>query len=218
EPFPLPRELFLSQSPFLKAAVSSTWTQDPGKPVDLSDHSAETFNDYINCVYLTRVPMPDFTPPEDASDDDDGPTWMPTEPFVCTRTDFGSLIRIYVLADKLGDLATANIVMDAIVEYASAAMANFDDQDIRSIYEATAGVSNPLRKLCVYQYVLERKIAINPAFAPVQLLSEVYFENLGILNGAGDEERVKEIFETPATTRDRCYFHQHDSEHAECTD
>lgn len=102
--FTVYRDVLTQRSGLFKAARSARWATDPSKPVSLEDDDPEVFSTYLHCVYFNEVVLPK------ASD---------LHPFeICEQEvhqDFEALVSTYVLADKLRDPITANIVTDEIL-------------------------------------------------------------------------------------------------------
>lgn len=88
----------------------------------------------MQCVYLGSVTVP--TLPEDY----DG--------------DFGGLFALYLLADKLDDIITANLVIDGIMRMSEELRRVPKGVAITQAYGSTAA-GNSLRKLCRDYYVHE---------------------------------------------------------------
>lgn len=80
-----------ARSKFFKSAFSQAWGIDK-KTIDLSDSHPRTFSNYRKVLYQGEMPL------ETKNYD----TYL-------------RLIRIYSLADKLADLKSVNLVIDAII-------------------------------------------------------------------------------------------------------
>lgn len=98
-------------STFFAAACSERWTSSGTLKgvVNLPDDHPLIFDLYLRCVHTGEVDLDDL------------------ERFVFSGTDMSDpeerdeavarFIRLYVLADKLGDCASANMIIDALIEY-----------------------------------------------------------------------------------------------------
>jgi hypothetical protein len=101
----------IKRSGFLKAARSQRWTTDKSKPTDLTEHSPETFDWYLHCVYSNKLPesirplvqTPSMDLVQGAKD-------------AVYRADrqYESFIDLYILADALLDPVTANMMIHNI--------------------------------------------------------------------------------------------------------
>ncbi|OQO08934.1 hypothetical protein B0A48_05824 [Cryoendolithus antarcticus] len=94
----LPSDVFLPRSNFFRAAKSGRWSAGDA-PVDLTDHTTEISNAYMHCVYFRK-----FLPPVVPSG----------------NVAFTEYFQLHQLADKLGDLDAANLVVDGILSASNA--------------------------------------------------------------------------------------------------
>jgi hypothetical protein len=195
--FTVHRELFTRRSSFTEAASSSRWNSGNTKPVDLTEHEPEVFASYMQCVYLGSV----------------------TEPEVPELVDgyyFGALIALYLLADKLQDIITMNLVVDEILRVSGELLKLPCEFELTMVYESTVA-GNPLRKLCRDYYVYEAPPAsletIHEGAFPLQFLQDVVleFERL-----AYDDEPNGRRDKVDCVDREKCYYDQHDDEHPKC--
>jgi len=167
---------------FFKAALKPEWLTDPTKPVDLQHEESEVFSRYLNCVYCgTEALQIDADAPEDDRSDsgdnneDDFEAELGPDAFLCSEAEFarpyeeginsrGKYVKyiyqchdiftdLYLLADRLRDIETANLVMDALICFRDKGGKIFDTGVVRRVYDSTVH-GNPLRKLvrdeCVY--------------------------------------------------------------------
>ncbi|OQO14486.1 hypothetical protein B0A48_01364 [Cryoendolithus antarcticus] len=86
-------DFVVHRSTFFKSARSSAWF-DEATPVDLTDEEPDIFATYMHCVQFEEVDVPN-TP--------------------CGLPDFATLFKLYVFADKMGDLRAANAFMDRLI-------------------------------------------------------------------------------------------------------
>lgn len=210
--FSLYTAIFTERSEFFRAARKPEWlAADPKKPVDLKDEDSEFFNTYINCVYFGREVLKIHA----------------VEWTMCPRSDrahkidigFRTLIQIYLLADKLQDLTTANMAIDEIINFSDTVwIVPYDE--FSHIYSHTPP-NSPLRAIvrdhCVYEYSTS-SLAKQVAEFPRDLVNDIMFEVLR--NKAMDkDETVKNAFgkQLKAFTHgDRCHYHRHDDKHPRC--
>ena len=106
--YPIPKGLFCRRSKFINSAVSAEWTARLGRPqkvkeVDLSDDDPDIFEIYLLCVLGNVVTAEDL--------DYRHPTRIQSDDV------FARLICTYVLADKLGDPQTTNMIADRMARY-----------------------------------------------------------------------------------------------------
>jgi hypothetical protein len=165
--FTVHTHVLTQRSEFLRAARSRLWLVDPAKPVDLEDDDPEIVSAYLSCVYFgveaLKADIEDEAPVvEDAGHAvlEDAFTWSQTE---CEKRDADLeteatsfetscadhllfLAKIYLQADKLGDLKTANLVVDEFIRLSKSTRQSPSDQITNHVYESTVHGS-PFRKL-----------------------------------------------------------------------
>ena len=192
------RELFVKRSKFLEAASSSRWTCGVNKPVDLTEHEPEIFDSYMQCVYLGSVTAPEL-------------------PNHAGGKALGSLVMLYLLAEKLKDVATTNLVIDEIMWASEEHHELPCDADVTLAYTSTVA-GNPLRNLCRDYYVYEAPpdelVDIHRGKFPSQFLQDVILElkRLATEKEPGDRRRMVRY-----VMREKCCYHQHDDEHPRCS-
>ena len=181
--FHVVKELIRRRSKFFEAGLMERWRSDD-TPIDLSDDGVgpAAFDVYLECVYYniprTAIAMPN--------------------PFPC-------LIEGFIVADKLVDIESMNILMDAIV--AERDHAPFTSRDIEVIFENTPA-SSPLRKLVVDGYLFKGRKRDAEDFGddtPRDLLLEI-----GKAYLRRDSKRLRKEYNQ---SRLKCRYHQHDEEH-----
>lgn len=132
-----------------------------------------------------------------------------------------TLINVYLLADKLQDLATANIVIDELIRYGLEAEENPGFEAISIAYSATIHGS-PLRRLLRGYHVhgtfsvFYMNLHVNDF--PCEFYRDVAAEFLRAKDD-NSEETVGETYGLTADVRyamDRCHYHQHDDKHPRC--
>lgn len=87
------KDIISRRSPFFKAACAERWAPGgPRKDIELPEDKSSVFASYLQCVYQ------DVVIPGNANHD------------------FCELVELYAMADKLGDLKSANLVVDKIMD------------------------------------------------------------------------------------------------------
>jgi len=195
--FTVHREPFTQCSKFLEAASSSRWRSGDEKPVDLTEHEPGVFASYMQCVYFGSVAVPEI-------------------PGYSEKDSLGALIVLYLLADKLNDVPTTNLVMDEIIVLSEEVLDLPCSDSVTLAYDSTVAGS-PLRKLCRDYYVNQAKRVrlekIHQGRFPFQSLQDVVleFERLATSDGPDDQRTYVNCVD-----REKCYYHQHDDEHPRC--
>jgi hypothetical protein len=138
------------------------WLKDTTAPADLQDEDPEMFSMYLRCVYFGKdaldtdveakkereqsedeyeEPGPDsFELPNTPRDED---VDLLKEDAVDKHIE--KLVKLSILADKLGDPTTTNIVMDELVRFCDKHQTNPVYTVVRLAYDSTMH-GNPLRK------------------------------------------------------------------------
>lgn len=212
ETFSLHTSIFAERSEFFRAARKPEWlTGDPKKPVDLKDEDAEIFGTYINCVYFEQDVLTVYADECDSCPESDR--------YVKANVGFQALVRLYILSDKLQDLATANIAIDEIIRFSDITQA-LPANDFSHVYGNTPP-NSPLRVLLRDYFVYERDLssaANRLDDLPPEALKDIMLEVLRTQQEHGaltvEEAFSKQISANMDT--DRCYYHQHDDSHPRC--
>jgi hypothetical protein len=131
-------------------------------------------------------------------------------------SDAGSkaLIKLYLLADKLQDLTTANMVMDELMDFVAKAAQIPRYTPTSLAYNSTAG-SNPLRALLrdywIYQMPNDGADLLKANNFPKDFLRDVAAEFMLLrLGKATTQDRKRD------KCPEKCLYHQHDDEHPLC--
>jgi hypothetical protein len=196
--FTLHNDFFIPRSEFFTAARSAAWNKDPLKPTTLddADDDPEVFANYMRSFYLGNA---SFLPDSE-------------------KAGFQPLIKAYVLADKLGDLMTANMVIDRIITYSDEVFRLPSIDEVHLAYSSTASGS-PLRALfCDHfiheagaQYLIDKKLSeIDRDF-----FQDIAVRYLSIKRTKGIAKMsVGDAFGKSISTNDTCHlFHQHNKNH-----
>lgn len=131
---------------------------------------------------------------------------------------FRALVELYLLADRLQDVKTANIVIDEIVRLAGEAMANPGPHVVRLVYETTIH-GNPLRKWIrdtqVYDTSSDRHALLHVGEYPADFKRDVAVELMRIRDCDGYASQLLWRREHSELV-DKCRYHLHDKEHPRC--
>lgn len=239
--FTVHSNVLTSRSSFFKAARKPEWLTDPTKPTDLQDEEPEVFSRYMNCVYFgIKAFQLSENIPKDDRDDKERDDKLGSDAFLCSEAEhaavykeepgsnycdylrqcFRILIDLYLLADRLRDLKTANLVMDELVRFGNEGE-SYSDEIIRRVYGSTVH-GNPLRKLmrddCVYEtdsvnYMRLHVEGGHPDFARDVM---VEFLRLRDHNATRKVENVYSLHDNHRALVDKCHYHQHDKDHPRC--
>lgn len=127
---------------------------------------------------------------------------------------FEALIKLYLLADKLQDLTTANMVMDELISFAAKTGEIPKHAPTSLVYNSTAS-SSPLRALLsdywVYQIPTDGVGHLKANDFPKDFLQDVSTKLMLLKLGKATTEDCKRDECT-----DKCLYDQHDDEHPRC--
>lgn len=135
----------------------------------------------------------------------------------------GSLILmdLYLLADRLRDMQTANLVMDELIRFSEKGNESFTDEVVRRTYNATAH-GNPLRKLlqdeCVYATNSTDYRYLHVDTGHPEFTRDVMVELIRLGDYTVNEkvENVYTLHQNHWWYTDKCHYHQHDETHPRC--
>jgi hypothetical protein len=200
--FTLHNDFFIPRSEFFIAARSAAWNKDPLRPTTLddADDDPEVFANYMRSVYLGNA---NFLPDSE-------------------KAGFQPLIKAYVLADKLGDLMTANMVIDRIISYSDEVFRLPSIDEVQLAYSSTASGS-PLRALLCDHFIHEA----GAKCLDDKKLSEIdrdFFQDIAVRYLSIKRTRgivkmsVGDAIGKSISTVDACLlYHQHGKSHPLCT-
>jgi len=203
--FVLHELMFVSRSPFFEAATSARWRSASTGPVTLPDDGPDVFAAYSQVAYSGRL----------AYIHEEPETWDEAK----TDEAFAHVIKAYILADKLGDLMTANMIIEELIALIEVTKLLPSPRVEKLVYDRTPE-SSQLRRLLVSYLVhevdLETYLTIDRlASMPPELVRDVMlgFSELGKMQAVA---MVDSVFHQLVRERPRCYFHQHDERNPPC--
>lgn len=215
--------------------------------MDLQNEDPEVFARYLNCVYFgTDALQLDANAPEDDHDDGSDNEELPPDAFLCSEAEFARIHQevtssrgkylkyiyqcldiftdLYLLADRLRDVETANLVMDALICFSYKGGRIFDTDTIRLVYDSTAH-GNPLRKYmrdeCVYDTTSWLYMDLHVAGCHPEFARDVMVEFLRVKD-FNSKEKVQDVYRMygehgkHSRFADKCRYHQHDETHPRC--
>lgn len=221
---PVNREVATKRSAFFRAATSTRWTPDPSKPVDLQEHEPEVFRSYIRCIYFAWFDLPPATATRETVDK-------------C----YEALTKLYILTDKLVDVATGNFVLSKIIRLSVLRLnARRKQEDKRAeqhgeqfpnaaaitlAYDSTPATS-PLRRLLRDFYLLDRAEFRTKGY-PSDFVRDVLVGDHYVRQTDGsvsfaktplhdDLNRFVLVKWAAGVQGSYCEYHVHDAEHPRC--
>ncbi|OQO14702.1 hypothetical protein B0A48_00083 [Cryoendolithus antarcticus] len=185
--YTLHEDIFLSRSTFLRAARSQHWATDE-TITDLTDEKPKIFEAYLHCIYRDEV-----------------------NKHYKSNHAHQPLFELYVLADKLEDAKTANVIIDEIVERSKDILIP-TATEARYVYTHSV-TGSPLRMLLVDLLVHEWDgVAEKSRIFPKQLLLDAMSEYARIQVECAEAEVVA-AFTTTLQEQDYGRYHVHNGEY-----
>jgi hypothetical protein len=203
--------VFTERSGFFRTARKPEWLKDnPNKPVELQVVNAELFRTYVNCVYFGSQALQNYA---------DEIKHLSEVPSDQVTNGFEALLKVYILAETMQDLITANLVIDEFVRFGNIARCAPGPETVLLAYACTT-TNSPLR-LLMRDY---RVYDITPSSPkqleglPVDFMKDITLEVFRVMRG-DRTQTIKAAFskETGVKVReDKCHYHQHDDKHPRC--
>lgn len=192
--FDVHKGIVCERAPFFHIARSPHWIR-AGQPVKLHDDQPEVFQAYLTLVYTGKVE----NNPESAG-----------YPYL-------GLMKLFILADTLQDLAAANQAMDEILAIPSKMNCYPNKSAIRLAYRETVA-GGPIQRVIAHLYVHgPNKLPTSRELMglPHEFLADVVKEFMSLKNQYPNNT-VKQVFSQSISLDDACTYHLHDAEHPKC--
>lgn len=186
--FVVHRAILTARSSFFKAACSDTWNSN-NEALKLPEDEPKIFQLYLEYVYETS----NAGIIEGSSDN------------MADRT------KIYVLADKLGDIKSMNAIIDDFLLDSDLYKDLPSERSVRVAFKQTTE-SSPLRRLLVDYYVHEaHRTSWNKELLkmPRAFLEAVLMQQR-LLQDEYRDATIRETFKLKVSERVDCYYHKHD--------
>jgi hypothetical protein len=207
--FSVHKNIVCARSPFFAAACSERWIESKSKSIELPEDDPDVFDIYLHCVYTNCVDVGDT---EEALESEDGFDEHERE---CLR-----LLNTYILADKVGDVITSNMVIDEII-LMSEETDLLPSSKVTGIAASTAPPETPIYQLYLDFYVYEAGVSAIQTFkrgyVPEAFMLSVLEEKTK-LSEDNRTVKIEDVFEYGFTTNHKCRYHRHDNEHPRCGD
>jgi hypothetical protein len=205
--FVINRGKFWIRSGFFREALedvdseSSDWSEQ--RPIILENHDPEDFEAYVRFVETESLDMP--------SDDDVDPLFP--------------MLRLYVLADELGDFSLANLIINDVMKVSDRLNHAPSKKEIWFVWRTIEEFDHPLKRLFVDYQIHEAArsglIFQDYEHIPFDYLNDVVLKywDLAELEAERRREGRDDVsFGVACSGRGLCYYHQHDEDsyHLSC--
>lgn len=214
--FTVYHDMLTDRSGFFKAARSSHWTEDPQTPTKLTDHNPETFTNYLQLIYGGGCIQPDEELTQYAKTRE---RIFDTARLLFTH--YKALSKLYVLADKLEDLESANVIMDAILLFGDEYARLLHPALTKFVHDSTppdSPLRNIVRDTIVHENAGKYFLGVKfPAELPHELLLDVAKEHHHMkFEQAGAHGTFANVYNKRLSDFPKCRYHQRNDDHQKC--
>jgi len=208
--------LITQRSEFFRISRLPQWKQ-PGEPTTLLDDEPNVFSLYMHCLYFGTYDL------GKRIDTDIAEAWNTEKDGIFSITlksnavlkqglTMDLYINLYILADKLLDPSTSNLVINQLIVFSRKhrESCKIDPVTLAKIYDSTTDGS-PLRKI-VRDWLLSNDWVMqlpqgDCANLPLELLRDLITET-SRLHKAHPHHRVHEVFRDLTISRPKGFYHQ----------
>jgi hypothetical protein len=147
-----------------------------------------------------------------------GQNWTEKRP----ERHFRALIMLHVLADKLGDLLTANLIMAQIISFSDGSRSLPSIASINLAYASTVEAS-PLRLFPLDQFIYEAETNYfdgeKLSQYPAEFFRDIAVEYVAVKHNTipEDGDKVKRRIDLPVSTMANCKYHLHGKDLPNCS-
>ncbi|KAK5710625.1 hypothetical protein LTR17_018800 [Elasticomyces elasticus] len=192
--FMVHKDMTTRRSSFFQAAASQRWSASgSGKFIELGDDDPSVFSAYLECLYTGVVHIDEQ---------------------LCS--DSFLTLKLYILADKLGDLKSMNCIIDHIIKWSDQGRELPDTPSATYVVANTTDTSQ-LRHLIVDFFVQEGgPQGLEYVIAKSPLLCGAILKEFGRVRADNLDAKVRKVFNHACSKRPKCYYHQHDEQCPPC--
>lgn len=215
--FTLCHDFFTERSGFFKAARSSRWLGQPETPTDLSYHDPEDFSNYLELIYKGEGVYVTDELKRQCGQDLSGDEWNAFRAQV--DSNYEASIKLYILADKLEDLKSANMIMDDMICLSDETGMLPPMPQMHVIYDSTPQ-RGPLRRMLRYSTIYEvHKDYFDDSKKgdhPEELLLDIAREHLKIKHSHKKGKTISNFYTKSLKDFSKRRYHQHNDKNPKC--
>ena len=210
ESFDVHMDLICSKSPFFGAACAERWSKSgQSSAIELPEDDPEVFNTYLSNLYGRSVVFSGDISGEKVEEGADRNEVVQLQ-----------LVAIYVLADKLGDVLTANQIIAELIGYCEPDCCGLMPRAAVKVAETTVHPP-PLLNLAIDYYVhcadeTQGGAVLDSKPVPDAFIGDVLREKTRLQMENKDDE-VSDVFKDNFAHENWCRYHQHDAMSPYCS-
>lgn len=191
--FTAPRNVFC-QSPFFKAALSGVWAESK-EGLTMPEDSHDAFATWLQWAFSGQIVIMDDELTVDTID-----------------LYFTKLVELYILADKIGDIALQNNVVDQVLGIITSFNRIPQDPVIQRVFAGTPEDCR-LQKLILDQYTYETSDTVF-SVDMIRTNAALFAKVLTAMTNQRHEGGLKPGF--PQERKAKCYYHVHNEDTPAC--
>ena len=205
------KDIICSRSAFFDKACAECWAK-PDQPatIELPEDDVNVFNVYMNILYRNL--------PETGALQYSLNQAQKSDP---AETPQSLLVKTYLLADKLRDCSSANVISDALLMYWFRGKLAYMGTQAASIVSLRTLAGSPLRKLFLDFYADRTSAkALLDLAADARVTRDFLSEILTRVASACLEQQMGDDYESTGdggyVLKNGCRYHQHDDQDGDC--
>lgn len=213
-------DILTERSGFLRTARSSRWIKDSQQATDLTDLHPEVFSHYLQLVCTGKFVQPNAAVSQPSEGGHQNAVETAARAIEASQSHLKALAKLYVLADKLEDLTSANLVMDEFLAAHGKTTKIVLASLITWIYEHTPA-SSPLRTvvrdIILFETGVDYYKGSQSKLLPRELLLDVLGKDSRIKQeNLNTRKPIKQLYRISIHGFDKCHYHQHHDGHPKC--
>ena len=204
------REVITKRSLFFEAALSKRWREgQTSEPLKLPEDDADIFDLYLHCIYTNTVDIGDldraFNGERYLNYNDPG---------------YMRLARLYSLADRVQDTDTADLVMNALLQYDDEHKDCLPGEEVINFAMHCTTNTSPLRRFIIDLYGYTADAAAFEILGEATEIPGLFLANVLTRKAQLEEDGLAPLrtpdFVGEVVAENSCLYHQHDGTKPAC--